>query len=100
MKNVADAVASGLMSESLIAKLNELEGKKAELEKKLAEGSERREYSKIDTGLILSGYAEVKEAKASPLYPTFISEFIERIKVGKYTVIITLKTGLGMVSGT
>lgn len=96
LKNVADAVASGLMSESLIAKLNELEGKKTELEKKLAEGSERREYSKIDTGLILSGYAEVKEAKASPLYRTFIAEFIERINVGKYTVSITLKTGLDM----
>jgi len=48
----------------------------------------------IDTGFILAEYAAVKDSPSLPEYKTFISNFIDKIEVGKYTVNVTLKTGL------
>lgn len=48
----------------------------------------------IDTKLILSQYAGVKDSPSSPAYKEFICSFIDKIVVGKYTVSINLKTGL------
>ena len=93
LKNVADAIQAGLISTALITRLNELETEKAIIENKLAETEKPVEIS-IDTQLILSEYAKVKQTPASPEYKTFIKEFIDKIVVGKYTVDVTLKTGL------
>ena len=50
----------------------------------------------VDTDLILSEYAEVKNSSLLPEYKTFVSNFIEKIEVGKYIVNITFITGLGI----
>jgi hypothetical protein len=94
LKNVADAVAQGLLSEALIARLRELEQQKAELERTLQEIDTPSGNVNIDTNLILSNYREVKDSPASPAYKEFICGFISKIDVGRYTVDITLKTGL------
>jgi hypothetical protein len=52
------------------------------------------ETPEIDASLILSEYKKVKDVPSSPEYKEFICSFIERIEVGKYSVKITLKTGL------
>ncbi len=96
LKNVADAVASGLISDVLVAKLNELESKKANIEQRLMDNKYMEMNVSVDNDLILSEYAEVKNSPSLPEYKTFVSNFIEKIEVGKYIVNITLKTGLGI----
>ena len=94
LKNVADAVAQGLLSEALITRLRELEQQKSELERTLQETDVPPGNVNIDTSLILSNYREVKDSPASPAYKEFICGFISKIAVGRYMVDITLKTGL------
>ena len=94
MQNVADAVASGLISEALITKLKELEERKQTLEKQANEAQSPMQTIQIDTSLILSEYAEACQSPSLPAYKDFVSQFIDRIEVGKYVVDITLKTGL------
>ena len=94
LKNVAEAVAQGLLSEALIERLKALEQEKAELEAMLTELKATENDITIDTKLILSQYAEVKDTPSSPAYKEFICSFIDKIMVGKYTVSITIKTGL------
>ena len=94
LKNVADAVAAGLLSEALIERLKSLEQEKAELEAVLSESQSTCDDVTVDTKLILSQYAEVKDSPSSPAYKEFICGFIDRIEIGKYSVSITLKTGL------
>ncbi|MBQ9747020.1 MAG: hypothetical protein IJW21_09405, partial [Clostridia bacterium] len=94
LKNVADAVAQGLLSEALISRLRELEQQKAELERTLQETEICADKVSIDTGLILSTYRELKNTPSSPAYKEFIGSLISKIEVGRYTVDITLKTGL------
>ena len=48
----------------------------------------------IDTNMILSEYNEVSKSPNLPNYRAYITNFIDRIEVGKYMVDITLKTGL------
>ena len=86
LKNVADAVASGLISDVLIAKLNELEERKAILENQLMSLQTLPQEITIDTGLILSNYREVSQTPASPDHKAFITGFIDRIDIGKYVV--------------
>ena len=94
LKNVADAVAAGLLSEALIERLKFLEQEKAELEAVLSESQSTCDNVTVDTRFILSQYAEVKDSPSSPAYKEFIFSFIDKIVVGKYTVSFTLKTGL------
>jgi len=94
LKNVADAVAAGLLSEALIERLKSLEQEKAELEAVLSESQSTCDDVTVDTRFILSQYAEVKDSPSSPAYKEFICSLIDKITVGKYTVSITLKTGL------
>ena len=93
LKNVADAIQAGLISTALITRLNELETEKAIIENKLTDMAKPVEIS-IDTQLIMSEYTKVKQTPASPEYKTFIKGFIEKIIVVKYTVDVTMKTGL------
>lgn len=95
---MADAVASGLISEALIAKLKELEERKQTLEKQANEVPSPMQTIQIDTSLILSEYAEVCQSPNLPAYKDFVSQFIDHIEVGKYVVDITLKTGLDICS--
>ena len=94
IKNVADAIESGLISDALVARLKELERRKAELSRLPRPGFSSPTNATVDPALILSQYAEVKCSPASPQYKDFIRSFIDRIDVGSYTVRITLKTGL------
>ena len=94
LKNVADAVAQGLLSESLIERLQALEQEKANLEITLTELQTVQDDITVDTRWILSQYAEVKDSPSLPTYKEFIGSFIDKIEVGKYSVSITIKTGL------
>ena len=96
LQNVADAVASGLISDALVDKLNKLEERKQNLETQLqsAQSSTEVSFTPIDINLILSEYTSICQSPALPSYKEFISSFINRIEVGKYIVDITLKTGL------
>ena len=94
LKNVADAVANGLISDVLIDRLKELEQKKTSLEARLNDSKADTEYTKIDANLILSDYNNIRNTPALPAYKDFIKSFIARIDVGKYSVDVTLKTGL------
>ncbi|MBP1574299.1 MAG: recombinase family protein [Oscillospiraceae bacterium] len=96
LKNVADAVAAGLISSALIERLNKLESEKEELFEKRSKLSflSTNPDANIDITHILSKYASLKGAIANPEFKTFIRGFIDSIVVGKYTVIFTIKTGL------
>lgn len=94
LQNVADAVALGLISDALINKLKELEEKKRQAELRMISAEVIATDINIDTELILSEYEEVKSTPGLPAYRDFVTKFIDRIEVGKYTVNITLKTGL------
>ena len=98
LQNVADAVAQGLMSDTLLERLKELEERKTELQDTIANIAVSNTASYLDVDLILSDYAEVKDSPLAPMYKTFICSLIDRIDVGCYTVDITFKTGLDMYS--
>lgn len=94
LKNVAEAIEAGLLSDILVARLKELEKRK----KELCNGTTAEEIGNtaiaIDVQTMLAEYKEVKASPSSPDYKEFIRGFIERIEVGTYSVKITLKTGL------
>ena len=94
IKNVADAIENGLISDALISRLKELEKRKAELSKIPSHPITGEIDTNVEPSLILAEYAEVKRAPASLQYRDFICGFIDRIDVGSYTVRITLKNGL------
>ena len=94
IKNVADAIEAGLISDALVARLTELERRKSELARIPSNRLPSPTNATVDPTLILSEYAEVKRSPASPQYKDFIRGFIDRIEIGSYTVKITLKTGL------
>lgn len=94
LQNVADAVASGLISDALVEKLKELEEKKKKAENELLMLRSETSTVNIDTSMILSEYNEVSKSPNLPNYRAYITNFIDRIEVGKYMVDVTLKTGL------
>ena len=96
IKNVANVISSGVLSDALIEKLNELEHEKTLLqqEKDSMLQPNETESRNIDPQFIISEYNRVKDSPSSPEYKTFIRSFIEKIVIGKYSVDITLKTGL------
>ena len=94
LQNIADAIASGLISESLTIKLNELEAQKMSLEQQLRDFKDTVTITDIDPSVILSDYAELKRKSDTTEYKAFIRNFIDRIEIGRYTVNIRLKTGL------
>ena len=99
IRNVADAVAAGLLSDALINHLAELEQQKADIEEDLRMVINPVEQVAVDPRLILAEYAEVKLAMAAPAFKEFIQDFIGEITVGRYSVVITLRTGLGIFPG-
>lgn len=96
IKNVTDAIASGLISEALVTRLHELEDEKNRLETQKAhmEGEASFKAVDIDSKYILGEYARLKKTPTHPSYKAFIQSFVDSISVGRYTVYITLKTGL------
>ena len=94
LKNVAEAIEAGLLSDTLIARLKELEQRKRELCKGVTTEKLGDNSIAIDIQMILDEYKEVKNSPFSPNYKDFICSFIDRIGIGKYSVRITLKTGL------
>lgn len=94
IQNIADAIAAGLISEALVQRLSELEQEKADLERKLYSETSPAEHPVIDPHLILDDYRQVRDTPASPRYKTFLQGFLGEIVVGRYSLTITLKTGL------
>ena len=96
IKNVAEAIEAGLLSDILTARLKDLEKRKKELCNSATAEQLGSVAVTIDPQMILADYNEVKDSPASPGYKEFIHAFIDRIEVGAYSVKITLKTGLDL----
>ena len=94
IKNVAEAIEAGLLTDVLVARLKELEKRKKELGNRTITKGSGGAAIEIDVPTMLAEYKEVKKSPASPAYKEFIRSFIDRIDVGTYSVKITLKTGL------
>lgn len=93
IKNVADAIENGLISDVLVERLKELEKRKAELDM-LKNHKPCSADTTVDPNAIMSEYIKVKTTPASPQYKDFVRSFVDRIVIGRYTVSVTLKTGL------
>ena len=94
IKNVAEAIEAGLLTDVLVARLRELEKRKKELGNGATAKENGNTAVEIDVPTMLAEYKEVKASPSSPAYKEFIRSFIDRIDVGTYSVKITLKTGL------
>lgn len=94
IKNVAEAIEAGLLSDILVTRLKELEKRKKELCNGVTAEEIGNTAIAIDVQTMLAEYKEIKASPSSPDYKEFIRSFIERIEVGTYSVKITLKTGL------
>ena len=94
LQNVADAVEAGLMSDTLLKRLNDLETRKYILEEELKDIQHKATPVHVDPSVILFRYSEVKGSTSSPLYKDFIKSLISRVDVGRYSISVTLKTGL------
>jgi hypothetical protein len=94
LKNVAEAIEAGLLTDVLVARLKELEKRKQALSKASTAVTGGAVDTAIDTQFLLDEYKKVKCSPSAPAYKDYIRNFIERIDVGKYSVKITLKTGL------
>lgn len=97
LSNVADAVASGLLSDVLVTRLNELESQKASLETALRSVALSPHTAVIDPTAILAEYQSVKDSPASPAFKEFIGACLDKIVIGRYAVTVTLKTGLDVL---
>lgn len=98
LQRVADAVADGLLSPVLVERLSALENEQANLEREkdalLCPASQALVMP--DIRALLEQYKLLSQAPAAPQYREFLQSFIGEIKVGRYTLSITLKTGLGV----
>ena len=94
IQNITDAIAAGLISEALVQRLSQLEEEKRDLEGQMCAEEEPIDTPVIDPHLILEDYRQAREAPASPQYKRFLQSFLGEIVVGRYSVTITLKTGL------
>ena len=94
LKNVAEAIEAGLLTDVLVARLKELEKRKQELCASANRKATAQAPIAIDTQIILDEYREIKNSPSFPTYKDYIRSFINKIEVGKYSVWITLKTGL------
>ena len=94
--NIADAIGQGLISPALTTRLTALEGERTELEAIISKGEER-EQAIIDPDMILAQYMALRKTPALPEYRAFIGALIARISVGRYSVDLTLRTGLGIL---
>ena len=96
LKNVAEAIEKGLLTDVLVTRLNELEKRKKELCAHPSHKAARQAPLAIDPQMILDEYREIKNSPSFPTYKDYIRSFINKIEVGKYSVWITLKTGLDL----
>lgn len=94
--NIADAVGAGLLSDALINRLAELESQKTDIEELLRQDMSAKQEAVIDPQVILAQYNELQRTPASPAYKEFVQDFISDIEVGRYSVAITMRTGLGV----
>lgn len=102
MNNIITAITTGVKLNSLLEKLTELERDKASIETAILKiNSQNHTKDKhreiiIDPKHILEEYSNVKKDMYGFSYKEFIQSFIHRIEVGRYSVDITINTGLGI----
>lgn len=102
--NITDIIVKGQKLDSLVEKLEEFEERKNLLEASLlkvtGEGIVNKSVDEkiIDIKHIPAEYAKIKDNVFSNRYKEFIQDFIAKIEVGKYNVVITIKTGLEVFS--
>lgn len=97
ISNIADAIAAGLLSDTLVNRLHDLEHQKSELELSLQQLDYPCPEPIINPHLILSEYTHLKNTPASPDYKAYLSDFLREISVGAYIITVTIKTGLGII---
>lgn len=94
LQNVTQAIAKGIISETLVDKINRLEEQKRQLLQEMAAPQENKELLDLNPLSIPGQYGVLKRNPESKEYKMFISSFVERIEVGHFNVIITIRTGL------
>lgn len=95
--NITNVIMSGIVSTALTDKLAELEQQKVQIEtdmRKLDQGELTGKAVTIDPLLIPQAYKSLKDSPGSPAYKEFVQSFVGRIDVGRYGLMIALKTGL------
>lgn len=96
LQNIADAVAAGMYSDTLLTRLNDLEQRQQELEDCLKKACTVPPVEALDPQNLLREYLRLKSTPSSPDYARLIRSCIEHIYIGRYSVSITLKTDLGL----
>lgn len=95
LKNIVEAVEAGLLSEALITRHKQLEAEKAELEAAL-EKQIASSAMYVDPQRILQQYGQVKQQPESQAYKDVLKEYVTKILVGRFSVELHLRTGLGV----
>ena len=83
--NVTAAIEKGMMSETLLGRLQALEDERHELQRQLFR-TESEKNPRMDTDQILTEYRRLQSTPDHPEYRKLICSLIDRISVGKYTV--------------
>ena len=94
LQNVTRAIAQGIISETLVERINALEEQKRQLQQEVAAVQIPGELDSLDPQMIPGQYRMLKSRPDSKEYRMFIGSFIERIEAGRFSVSITLRTGL------
>ena len=92
--NLSQAIAHGIFSETMVQEVNALEDKKFQLQEEMIKVERVREIPEIDPLLIPTQYEILRNKPDSKEYRTFISSFIDKIVIGRFTVTLTVETGL------
>lgn len=94
--NIANAIAEGLAISTLVDKLHQLEEQKVQTEALLArlDTPEVETIVSIDPALIPAQYRQLKLSGNALEYREFVQSFLDKVIVGRYSVTITLNTGL------
>ena len=98
LQHVADAIADGLLSPVLVERLSALEKEQGclEDEKEALLNPVSQTLVMPNTRALLTQYKLLSQAPSSLEYREFLQSFLGEISVGRYTLNITIKTGLGV----
>ena len=97
ISNITSVIMSGIVSAALTDKLAELEKEKTQIESnmwKLEQRDTAGKEARADLMQIPQEYARLKGSSSSPQYKRFVQMFVDRVDVGRYSMEISIKTGL------
>ena len=94
LRNITEAIEAGLLSDTLITRLKDLERQRAKLSQSSTVERLGENSITIDIPMMLSEYQEVKRSPHTPQYKSFIRAFIDRIDVPKDSSVSVAKLRL------